>query len=251
MTFGKLVLKEIKGSRLTAVIFAVLVVLWHFFLLTRTAVWGAEVIPLAAMPFFLPPLWVFGTMLYMLHTEWNTHSIYLLLSLPVRGWYILGAKLVAALVDLLILGAVALASFWLTFGRALTVMLREFAAGIPYPWLISLALKIFLVYLLSVIVVLVVGQFSYLSSRLVSRFSGVLMGAAFFVQLWLLVRLGALLSPLFKWVPDLAFRDWTERGGVIQVNTTVIDTAPIAAVLFLTAAIFLFGSWLLENEIEV
>lgn len=252
MKFGKLVWKELKGSRLTVVVFIVLVVLWYVFLLTRVGVWPqSSITGMATLPFLLLPLWVIGSMLYMFHMEWSTNSIYLLLSLPVRGWKVLAAKLTAALVDMLLLGVVSFMSFWLMFGYQLWQEIQPFQEGVPVQWVISLGLKFLLGYLFFVVVALVTAQLSYLTSRLVSRFNGLLLGATFFVQFWLFVRLGGLLAPFFTWLPDITLRGWYTSGGVVHVSTEILETGPFIIVLLLTAGFFAFSAWLYEKEIEV
>ena len=252
-TLIKLTWKELNGIRMITMMFAVLVVLWQLFLLTRVGVWPQDNLPLlAAAPFFLIPVGVIIGMLYMFHMEWSTNTIYLLLSLPVRGWKVLMSKLLAALGIFVTLNLVTTISFWLTFGRDFFDDLVRFQEGVPTEWLAALAIKFICGYLLTMVVTIIMYQFAYLASRLVNRFNGLLLTVTLLVQIWLFVRVGGGLAPLFEWVPDFTLRGWYHMGNdVVRVSNQVINSAPLVVIFLLTCLVFTLSSWIYEREIEV
>lgn len=252
MSFIKLVYKEIKGSRLVSMLFIALVVLWHIILLTRMEVWGEEIVlGLVWMPAFVLPLWVLGNMFQILHTEWSTNSIYLLLSLPQRGWKILGAKWIANVIDFLILGILSLLSILLFFGIRIMEFIERHNPGVPLKLFIIVGLQLIFYYLLAVMILMVLVQFAYITGRMVERFKGLVAGVTVFVGLWLYARLGVLLAPLFEWVPDMGIRTWYVTGNVVHLGMEKINSAPLASVVLLTFLLFIFGAWLFDRYIEV
>ncbi|MDI6907245.1 MAG: hypothetical protein QMC81_07160 [Thermoanaerobacterales bacterium] len=246
MAFRRLLMKEIRASALPAGVFAVPAVVWYLFLASRAGVWGPhDIASYGFMPLLLLPVWAAGTAYYGLHVEWNTNTSQLLLSLPLRGWTTIGAKALAVQIGFTALSLLCVAGLALVAPGAV----RELAVG-PYAWTAPFWLCVG--YWLFTVVAVVVGQFTFLAGRMVPRFRGPASGTAFFVASWLMFRLGALLSPLFHWVPDVTLRTVNMVGeNVAQVSTSTVNTAPIAAVLFLTAGLFALNGWFLEREVEV
>ncbi len=252
MNFYKLVMKEIKGSRWTMLLFLILTVFWHLFLLAKTGKWHEETyLTLGLIPYFVLPLWVLGNMLHMIHSEWNSNTIYLLLSLPIRGWAVTGSKIVASVIELVILGLLAGISFMLFFGSNFLSYIAVHNDGVPLTWMLSPAALAAFFYILVTFICLVLAQFSYLVSRLVGRFRGLIIAATAFVLFWIFMRLGGMLSPLFEWVPDFSFKTWTSINNVINVGSETLNSAPIAAVVFLTVLVFIAGSIFYDKNIEV
>lgn len=251
MLFWRLFVKESRSLLPAVAILAALVLIWHVFLLSRLYVWTADlVLSLGLMPAFVLPVWTLGMMVYSLHTEWSTNSIYQLLVLPLRGWKVAGAKLAAVLAGLSALLVFSLASYWLFFGRHFLGMIAGVSV-IPLQWLGEAGLLLLLAYWAVTAVMVVLAQFSYLAGRVVPKFGWLAAGAAFFVSLWLMMRLGTLLAPLFAWVPDLSYRAWIVMDSVARMNMVTVSSAPLVVVTLLTGAFFLLTSWLIEREVEV
>jgi hypothetical protein len=248
MAFRRLLLKEIKGSALPAGGFAVLALLWYLFLASRVGIWDTNhVNSLAFLPLLALPVWAAGTAYYGLHAEWSTNTSQLLLALPLRGWTTAGAKALAVQLGFTALSLLCIGGLALVAPDALRDLYDPYG---PQPW--AKPFWIYAGYWLFTVVAVVVGQFTFLAGRMVPRFRGPASGVAFFVVSWLLFRLGALLSPLFAWVPDVSFRTCGMVGeNVVQVSTSTVNTAPVATVLFLTAGLFALNGWFLEREVEV
>jgi hypothetical protein len=170
---------------------------------------GASVLflVLAIPPMSLPLLaiyWGFSA----LGDEWRGHTHQLLLSLPVRGRTVLGAKLVAAAVGL---GALALAggglAWWrLVPGRALEAsgfgrnprLLIEGVtsvsqAGLMLVWFVATLLMLF-----------AAGLLAYAVGRVVRRLQGWTAAGSFvgLLGVWVLVPL----EPVRQWFPSLGCR---------------------------------------------
>ncbi|MEW5763294.1 MAG: hypothetical protein AB1776_08855 [Bacillota bacterium] len=248
MAFRRLLLKELKGTVLPAGGFAVLALLWCLFLASRVGTWDPNhVTALAYAPLLVLPVWAAGTAYYGLHVEWSTNTSQLLLALPLRGWTTAGAKALAVQLGFTALSLLCVGGLALVAPDALRELYNP---RVPQPW--ALPLWLYVGYWLFTAVAVVVGQFTFLAGRMVPRFRGPVSGVAFFVVSWLLFRLGALLSPLFAWVPDVTLRTGSMVGeNVAQVSTSTVNTAPVATVLFLAAGLFALNGWFLEREVEV
>ena len=100
MAIQKLFLKEMKSVLPLFGVYALAVVLLHFFTLYKSSVWDNDSIFVVSivLPFIFAGVLTVGAGYYQLHVEWKTNSIYLLLSLPIRGWKVLSTKLAAVLV---------------------------------------------------------------------------------------------------------------------------------------------------------
>ncbi len=248
MAFRRLLLKELKGTALPAGGFAVLALLWYLFLASRVGIWDQNhVTALALAPLMVLPVWAVGTAYHGLHVEWSANTCQLLLALPLRGWTTAGAKALAVQLGFTALSLLCVGGLALVAPDALRDL---YDPHVPQPW--ALPLWLYTGYWLFTVVAVVVGQFTFLAGRMVPRFRGLASGMAFFVVSWLLFRLGALLSPLFAWVPDVTLRTVSKVGEhVAQVSTFTVNTAPVVTVLFLAAGLFALNGWFLEREVEV
>jgi hypothetical protein len=248
MVFRRLLLKELRGTTPLGGGFAVLAVFWYLFLASRVGIWDQNhVTALAFAPLLILPVWAGGTAYYSLHVEWSTNTSQLLLALPLRGWTIAGAKALAVQLSFTVLSFLCIGGLALVAPNALREL---YDPHVPQPW--ALPLWLYTGYWLFTVVAVVVGQFTFLAGRMVPCLRSLASGVAFFVISWLLFRLGALLSPLFTWVPDITLQTTSMvEEHVVQLGTSTVNTAPITTVLFLTAGLFALNGWLLEQEVEV
>jgi len=104
MAFFNLYKKELRESGFTALIIALLTLAFHFFLYTRISVHNYQLIIGSVLaPFFIFPVYFLATGYRTFSQEWDNRTIYLLKSLPRRGYTIILAKFLAATTYLLVL----------------------------------------------------------------------------------------------------------------------------------------------------
>jgi hypothetical protein len=247
MAFRNLFTKEIKSVFPLYGIFAVAVVLVHLLVLYRSDYLDIEDIMALSLllPFSLAAAIAIGTGYYQLHTEWKTNSIYLLLSLPVRGWKVLSAKL-AAVLSLLIL-----TTLWI--GASFTIILLrvkwdEIRADGDFtdilPTLLNVTLNGSLMCGLAILFLLVVVQFAFLCGRLVTRFRWLIEFSAFFGLLWLVFQTSPLLSSLLQWTPDLFF-------GGENTDAFYLNSGPFIVLLLMCMGLIALNGYIFEKEVEV
>ncbi|MDD3271343.1 MAG: hypothetical protein WC109_04350 [Syntrophomonadaceae bacterium] len=141
----------------------------------------------------------------LLGREWNSNTIYLLLSLPVKGGSILGSKLLALLSQYLIGTAVVTAggvilTFLLFPEPGLAETLRQAqASGIDtrLQTIISSGGLFYLMSLVGMAYVIAISFFSQLLGKLVTRFSGLVTAIVFIATFWLM---GKLMTPIWQQV---------------------------------------------------
>lgn len=158
---------------------------------------------------------------FRLGQEWNNHTIYLMMSLPVGGGMILGSRLAALLTQYLfgtlIVGVCGLLLAVGLFPEPFDYYLQ---AIMPY-WdiavLLYLLTVVWMVYLISV------SFFSQIIGKLVSRFSGLVTIITFFATLWLSGKvMGLMLGQRFIEPPDLTAQLLAGLLGTIALVAAVI-----------------------------
>ncbi|MGR6837205.1 hypothetical protein [Syntrophomonas erecta] len=131
----------------------------------------------------------------LLGGEWNNNTIYLMMSLPVKGGLILGTKLMALISEYIIgtvIAGICAVAFIMAIQPELLPDLLEIA-GIEglweYLWLAYLGSIVFLLYLISI------SFFSQVVGKLVTRLSGLVTALTFLVTLWLSGKFSNLIFP--------------------------------------------------------
>lgn len=141
----------------------------------------------------------------LLGREWNSNTIYLLLSLPVKGGSILGSKLLALLSQYIIGTVVVTAggvilTFLLFPEPGLAETLRQAqASGIDtrLQTIISSGGLFYLMSLVGMAYVIAISFFSQLLGKLVTRFSGLVTAIVFIATFWLMNKL---MTPIWQQV---------------------------------------------------
>lgn len=141
----------------------------------------------------------------LLGREWNSNTIYLLLSLPVKGGSILGSKLLALLSQYIIGTVVVTAggvilTFLLFPEPGLAETLRQAqASGIDtrLQTIISSGGLFYLMSLVGMAYVIAISFFSQLLGKLVTRFSGLVTAIVFIATFWLMNKL---MTPIWQHV---------------------------------------------------
>lgn len=179
---------------------------------------------------------------FRLGREWNSNSIYLLMSLPVKGGAVLGAKLAALitqyLLGVLVIGVTSLIMLavmvpdlsmaWQTLSR-MTVdpaLWSQIVWGTVLAFIFSLVL---LAYVVSI------SFFSQVTGRLVKRYSGLLTAGIFLFTLWLA---GKIILSVWAGLSQAWFVEATSAPLQLMGINILIFAVVAAAVFFLSVVIY-------------
>lgn len=246
MGFRNIWVKELRANGPLYGVYAIAVLLVHVLLLyKRESLHGDALFVLSLLlPFLSVSAMAVGTGYYQLHTEWRTNSIYLLLSLPIRGWKVLTAKL-AAVITLLFFSLLWTAASFSAF--LLRLILAE-TEGFEWSEFLSavgeVAFHSFWMYFLTVLFVLALTQFTFLCGQLVAKFKWVVMICAFFGGLWLYFRISPVLTGLLQWMPDI-------RLNAGDADTAYLHSGSFLVLLAVCAGLTALNGYIFEKEVEV
>lgn len=247
MAFRKLFAKEFRSVLPAFGMYSAAVMLWHFFVLYKSGVWDWDAVSAAAVagPVLFASFLAVGAGYFQLHTEWKTNSIYLLLSLPVRGWKVLTAKLAA------VLSSLFLSLIWIGLSFVMILLRvgwdRVSGGKLQGELLLAIINVLFnslWMYALTIVFLLAVVHFAYLCGQLASRFKWVVMTCAGFAVLWLALRASPLLSEWLRWMPDIAFGGAGEEG-------IYLYSGPFLVLLLLSVGLIALNGYIFEREVEV
>lgn len=250
--YWQLLWKEMQQAATTALVFTLLIVAWFAFLFTRVGVWpGMFPFALGMMVLGFVPFWALWRTFFSFRQEWNGDHMYLLLSLPVPGWYITSTKLVVALVELFVYSAIII-----TGGVLLLSLDQPAALEAPLKVLRETALfqtgaKLALVQTVGLLIAMIIIQFSYLVGRIANRRKGLMTLVVGIVSSWLVFRLGGLVAPLLKWIPEVAVQSINIINDVVHIETAYIGVAPVIGSLVSALGLFVIGSTILERDVEL
>ncbi|MFC4104145.1 hypothetical protein [Paenibacillus xanthanilyticus] len=247
MGFRNLFRKEVKSLFPLFAVYGVAVTVLQMIVKFKGEAWGDDAMLVISifMPFLFASMLVVGVGFFQLGTEWRTNTIYLLMSLPMRGWKVLAAKLAALL--LLLVGTLAWmgVSFSLILLRNLwEALFSDQAFGEISATLLNMAGNSSWIYLLAIALLVLLAQFAFLCGQLVARFRWVVVLAAFFGGLWLIFRAAPLLSMLLAWLPDLRF------GGELA-DVIYLHSGMFVALALLGAGLIWLNGYLFEKVVEV
>lgn len=247
--FWRLLRKEARQVAPVALGIVAVVVGWHLFLYTRVDRWPNNLVTgLAAVPLGFVPLWMYWRSVATMRQEWTGNHMYLLLSLPVPGWYIAASKVLIvmaeAIVYTVVIGGGSLTLVWAA-GWLKEIPIEAFR---PSPGFMALVLG---AALLSPLAVVIVTQFSYIASRIARRFTGLVAAVVFVLSVWFIVRVGTVLSQLFEWLPDVTLSANAISSGVVVNAGLSLSIAPAVGSILAVAALFWATATLLERDIEL
>lgn len=247
MAFRRLFNKETRSLLPLYAVFLVAVILLHLFILYKSRTWDddAFVVLAVVLPGLFAAAIAVGAGYYQLHSEWRTNSIYLLMSLPVRGWRVLLAKLTANMV--LLMGTIVgmAASFILILLRDKWPEWRATDEVPPIaPTLLNVTFQFIWMSALALFFLLVLVQFAYLCGQMVSRLRWVVVTAAFLGMLWLALRMSPFIADLLQWMPDIAF-------GGEDTDVIYLHSGPFLALFLMSAGLAWLNGMLYEKVVEV
>lgn len=246
--FWRLLQKELRQAAPTVGVITAAVVAWHVFLYTRIGRWPEEVlIGLAALPFGFVPLWLLWRSFATMRQEWSGNHMHLLLSLPIPGWYIAATKLLTVIAETVLFSVVIVTGTgWIAFAAGAIEQASFGDVRLMWGQVAAVAAILSLPMLAWVIIT----QFAYVAGRLATRLSG-LVSFAVFVMGWFVIRMGKLLTPLFRWVPDVPLSAETIVNGVVTRAGVTFDWTPAIGAVFAMGALFWATGSFLERDVEL
>lgn len=246
--------KEIYSIGFFTMVVLLLLFAWEFFLFYKSSAWPLELtFGLSFLPFSFFPLLILWLGYNAYRQEWKDDSNYFILSIPRRGWEISLAKLTSSMSFYIVVTLLTSLLIYLFNQEYInTVIIGNAPACIFEDNLVSgLLMRSLLVYWLTALAIYVITQFSQLISLYFDRFRGLVTVIVFIVTHYIIFRGAVILSPLFNWLPDFPVKAVNEGMGLVQRFTFYIGSGPIIASTLLIIALFFFGSWLLEHQLEV
>lgn len=247
MGFRNLFGKEIRSLVPMYGVFAVVMAVLDFFILYKSKYWEDDVVFMLSLifPFIFAGAVAVGTGYYQLHTEWRTNSIYLLLSLPIRGWKVLAAKITAVLcLFIATLLWIAVCFSVILLGTTWNELFEGAELSELLPGVLNTAANSLWMYVLVVLFLLAVSQFAFLCGQLVTKLKWLVVLSAFLGALWLAVRITPLLSYMMQWTPDIFF-------GGLDMDALYLHSGPFIVLLLLSFGLIWLNGYIFEKEVEV
>lgn len=256
--FVRLLRKDLEGSKYPMLFNAAAAVLWLLFLRYRLeSGWPFNAaVALAVLPLAFLPFWFIWQTYQSLRTEWKEDTIYTLLTLPVPGWLINLSKMVALLIEYTVVAAAWVIGGAVIFWTAFQPELGELLELVPLTWFIKNGLIVYIFSLAVFAAFITLVQLGYVVGKIIGRLQGLILLWVLLLAIWIMQAAGALLQPLFAWVPKIPL----ERLFSLHAIPRVVVHPPQAALWDISGSIgswlalvglFLLGAWLLENVVEV
>ncbi|MBO8129742.1 MAG: hypothetical protein H0Z39_11205 [Peptococcaceae bacterium] len=242
--------KEFQGMWIYFVSGPVVTVIWLAFLASRAAGWltGSAWSPGTVLGWSFMLLFAIGlfTLLLGFHVlshEWNNDTVYWLLSLPVRGYVIAGAK-------------------FLTIVSWTAVTLLPAFLGINWMslWLLDFYIpaEYFIAgYFLTTGVMVGVALVAMLAEAIgltVRRMRWFVTAASFVGGLYLHAKLSRLLEPVFSFlptIPGLTGVSWTSERVSFSMTDMALALAEPVSGLVVSVLMFVAVGWLIDRRLEV
>lgn len=260
--YGQLLWREVRQAAPAAAAVLLGIVLWDAFLRSRIGVWAGprSILPFAALPLGVLPLWAVWRMVHGLRRDYATPHAHLLLSLPVPGWQLAGAKLLVVWMELT-LYALAIVTGCVLLARGI---LFEDLSGLP-PGLMEATVRALLrdglsaglIAFLAIPVFLALVQLAWVVGRLFPRGQGLVTVLAFLSGGWLLLRAATLAPAVLGWLPHwtlFIFPDITvygDRPPSVMLAAVALHPAPFMGIAVAALACFAVTAWLLEHQLEL
>jgi hypothetical protein len=241
--------KELRSISFFLLVSVLIILGWQFFLLYKIDNWPLGLsFGLSYLPFGFFPLIMLWQGYQSYRQEWKDDTIYFLLSLPRPGWVVSLAKLMAGLTYQFVTVALNLIMVYI-ISRQTFWSLRP--SYVTEEWILSIALKLFIVYIVIGLSLYILSQFSYLISRFYDRFKGLISIVVFVLSSYVIYRGSAIIAPVFKWLPDFPVRIIQEGMKSFEPTTIYVGSGPIVASFILLILLFALGGKLLDSHLEV
>ncbi len=249
--FLRLLRKDLQAGLLPMGFLSGITIIIMFFVRFRiaTAGWPIET-SLAAISFPLVflPLWLLWQSFQTLRSEWREDTVYTLLVLPVPGWQVMAAKLLAIWIEYTVLLGVTIVGT-LVFFPPIVQEAMNFLPGVA--WVVRTGVLVYLISLMMLASVIIFVQLAFVVSKMVGRLQGLVALWTLMLSSWLVEKLGALLEPIFRWVPTLPLHKMFRLEEIRQGIVADWDVAPEIGTWLGVIAILILTSYLFEHYVEV
>lgn len=249
--------KELKSMRSVFLIIMIAILGVDGFLLTKTNTWGYSfVFYFTFVSAFFVIIWSLMRAFLLIRSEWKEQTMTFLKSLPITGWHILGAKLLATFTEWVALTAIALTVTGLFYAAA-PLLGEEYPeigrlfTVLPLP---NILLWIFIM-IFTVLFMLAIGgmtvQLGYILGEAVGRFKGLILTVAPILLVYVLIKASEFLDTLLSFMPHFSLEtlsfvkvaDLTGGGMELPVSMFVI-------MIFIAVPVFYLTGWILEKKAE-
>lgn len=258
--FLRLLRKDLEASKLPILINCVLLIGWLLLLRYRLAAKLPieAVFALLVVPLTFLPLWFMWQSLRTLRSEWREDTIFSLLLLPVTGWQLISAKLVALVIEATVIVITYSGGILILFQNTIRSLLSDILTGISLTLLLKNGLLVYLGAVALFTSFLIFVQLAFIVAKLIGRFHGLVMIWVFILTTWLVDRMGYILQPVFAWIPDIPLDKLFGMNELLTVikgeNPAIVWQWNISAEVGAWLAViglFVLSGWLLENYMEV
>lgn len=248
--FLRLLRKDLEASRWPIGVFSGLIILLMLLFNYKISTgWAPESALIAvSLPLMFLPLWLVWQSFQTLRTEWKEDTVYTLLVLPVPGWYLTLAKILALLVEYTVILAVTLGGAKLILGSIFSENLPLASLG----WLIRNGLIVYLFSLCVLVAVIIFIQLAFVVSKMIGRLQGLVALWVLVLANWLVNQLGFLVEPLFRWLPPLPI-DRIFRLEQVNLKFEYLNyqLAPKMGTILGIILLFALTGWLMEHFVEI
>jgi ABC-type transport system involved in multi-copper enzyme maturation permease subunit len=250
--FVSLYLKELRASRNIFLICVAVILGCDIFLVTRTASWGYWNAMAASLIPLVPLIFLGMVQAYLLiNDEWKAGTAPFLRSLPISGWGIVSAKMLAAFTVWVALSLITLAFSGIFYACAPWFSYEWLPLNL-LPWSRLIAFIVIFVLGISGAVLFgsIIAQMTFLLGRIVNRFNKLISTVASLVLVYVTTKGGDWLAGLLSFLPKITFEaPNTGEGGLTLVKQTLPTAAVFVFVLELVL-LFLAAGWIMGKKAE-
>ncbi len=249
--------KELKGMRSVFLIMMIAILGVDGFLLTKTNTWGYSLVfYLRFICAFFIILWSLLRAYLLIRSEWKEQTMTFIKSLPVTGWHIIGAKMLATFTEWAALTTIAMTITGLYYAAAPLLGEEYLEIGELFT-ILPLPNTILLVFIMVIIVlfILAIGgmtvQLGYLLGEAVGRLKGLVQTVAPLLLVIVLIRVSENLESLLSFMPHFSVEtlsfvkvaNLTGGGMEVPISMFVI-------MMIITVPMFFLTGWLLESKVD-
>jgi len=247
-----LIKKELRQLNILFIVSAVMVGGWLWFLISRVDnLPPALTFSLGFIPLFFLPIIMIFLAYTSYRSEWGNKTIYLLKTLPRKGYEINFAKFFPAAAYYLIFSFFII-SVNLFFHQELITELLNAAPELVGREMSKQFLTLsYLSYLITGIQLYLITQFSYIIASFFNRFRLFISILVFILSHYLIIRFGGFINYLFNWLPDFPVTVFMENPAGITESTVYIGSAPFVVILLIMTGLFFLNSRLIASEVDV
>ncbi|MFW5976543.1 MAG: hypothetical protein ACOCQS_01215 [Bacillota bacterium] len=250
MTLLSLLKREIRKDIFSAVVVNLLTLVFYIMLYIRIT---SRTLPVILMviyiPLFMFPLYLLFLAYRMFSIEWKENTIFILKSLPRSGYEIVFAKMLKAILILLVFFMVSGSGIFFIISSNYNEIVELMPSEVNYLNWSSLIFWFILVYFWICGFVYFAVQISELISTVFDRFRWLITVVVFYLIYYLVLRLGGYVFLLFSWLPDIKLNLIKVSGN--NISPLSINSGGLATGLLILIILFYGCGLIYEKVLEV